>query len=174
MGINDLYGSLRVWGQGDNNSYTGFSVVHSGTGIADLIVRSGGDIGMGTSTPDWDLELFRQSSSSEIAIVADGGDAILNFQTLDENDSYLVHRKGHVGVGNAIWAAGVDHDNGTVNYNTYTIATGTTLETDYQLVITSGGTVGIRKLTPAATLDIAGDLMVRDVAIGGRLQFNLG
>lgn len=171
MGINDLYGSLRVWGQGDNNSYTGFSVVHSGTGIADLIVRSGGDIGMGTSTPDWDLELFRQSSSSEAAIVSDGGNAILNFQTRDETDSYLVHRKGTIGIGNAIWAAGVDYHNGTGSYNTYTIATGTTFASDYQLVITSGGTVGIRKLLPAATLDIAGDLMVRDVAIGG--NYNL-
>ena len=171
MGINDLYGSLRVWGQGDNNSYTGFSVVHSGTGIADFIVRSGGDIGMGTSTPDWDLELFRDGSSSEAAIVSDGGDAILNFQTKDETDSYVVHRKGDIGIGNAIWAAGVDFNNGTGSYNTYTIATGTTFAQDHQLVITSGGTVGIRKLAPGATLDIAGDLMVRDVSVGG--NYNL-
>ena len=171
MGINDLYGSLRVWGQGDNNSYTGFSVVHSGTGIADFIVRSGGKIGMGTSLPDWDLELFRDGSSSEAAIVSDGGDAVLNFQTRDETDSYVVHRKGDIGIGNAIWAAGVDYANGTGSYNTYVIATGTTFQQDHQLVITSGGTVGIRKLAPAATLDIAGDLMVRDVVVGG--DYNL-
>jgi len=171
MGINDLYGSLRVWGQGDNDSYTGFSVVHSGTGIADFIVRSGGKIGMGTSLPDWDLELFRDGASSEAAIVSDGGDAILNFQTRNETDSYIVHRKGDIGVGNAIWAAGVDFSNGTGSYNTYTIATGTTFAQDHQLVITSGGTVGIRKLAPLATLDIAGDLMVRDVAVGG--DYNL-
>ena len=171
MGINDLYGSLRVLGQGDNDSYTGFSVVHSGTGIADFIVRSGGKIGMGTSLPDWDLELFRDGASSEAAIVSDGGDAILNFQTRNETDSYIVHRKGDIGVGNAIWAAGVDFSNGTGSYNTYTIATGTTFAQDHQLVITSGGTVGIRKLAPLATLDIAGDLMVRDVAVGG--DYNL-
>tara|TARA_R110002020_G_scaffold176219_2_gene368332 strand:+ start:2441 stop:8938 length:6498 start_codon:yes stop_codon:yes gene_type:complete len=171
MGINDLYGSLRVWGQGDNNAYTGFSVVHSGTGIADFIVRSGGDIGMGTSTPDWDLELFREGSHSEAAITSDGGNAVLNFQTRDETDSYIVHRKGNPGIGNAIWAAGVDYANGTGSYNTYVIATGTTFQQDHQFVITSGGTFGVRKLAPEATFDIAGDLMVRDVLVGG--NYNL-
>mgnify|MGYP001250231716 CR=1 FL=1 len=105
----------------------------------DLVINSNGDVGIGTSSPSANLEVYRNNSDTDkqFSINQDGdGDATQTFRLTGIQE----------------YAMGIDHSDG----DKFKISDGGQLGSSDRLTIDTNGDVGISKNSPAARLDIVG------------------
>lgn len=140
---------ITSWVDGANNSGTlQFYTASGGTVVERLRITSGGNVGLGTASPNARLDL-KQRDDTFI-----GG---LHLRRNTTNDTWAVVTGGdnnlYFGYANNASLAN-EHADFTVN----------------PLVLTANNRVGIGTTTPAKTLDVAGDINASGTITGGNIQ----
>jgi hypothetical protein len=148
--------------------------------IGRVFIKGGGKVGIGTSTPSYNLEVIQDSDSDNgIGLFRYGGDApaffgisangnsALPLPTLINNTIGRFGGRGYDGSVYTLSRARIDFEasqnwsstaNGT-RMKFYTTPSGSTISTQ-QMVIDHDGNVGINRATPSAKLDVDGDIIL--------------
>ena len=98
-------------------------------------ILSGGNVGIGTTSPENPLHVNNTSATSQILVQGDSNDASIKF-----------NKSGQT------FVAGIDATD-----NSFRIADHTALGTNDRLIINSSGNVGIGTSSPSMVLDVQGD-----------------
>jgi hypothetical protein len=148
--------------------------------ISRIYIKGGGKVGIGTSTPAYNLEVIQDSDSDNgIGLSRYGGDApaffgisangnsTLPLSTLINNTIGRFGARGYDGTGYTTARGRIDFEaaqnwsstaNGT-RMKFYTTPSGSTTSTQ-QMVIDHDGDVGINRTSPQAKLDVDGDIIL--------------
>jgi hypothetical protein len=148
--------------------------------IGRVYIKGGGKVGIGTSTPSYNLEVIQDSDSDNgIGLFRYGGDApaffgisangnsTLPIATLINNSIGRFGGRGYDGSAYTTSRARIDFEasqNWTSTANGarmkfYTTPAGSTTSTQ-QMVIDHDGDVGINRTSPSAKLDVDGDIIL--------------
>jgi hypothetical protein len=148
--------------------------------ISRIYIKGGGKVGIGTSTPAYNLEVIQDSDSDNgIGLSRYGGDApaffgisangnsTLPLSTLINNTIGRFGARGYDGTGYTTARGRIDFE-AAQNWSSiatgtrmkfYTTPTGSTTSTQ-QMVIDHDGDIGINRTIPQAKLDVNGDIIL--------------
>ena len=150
-------GSANIWAVGAGvwgMSGSTFAIGNSGYGGPILNVTSGGQVGIGTSTPSAQLDLQKNGSNLLSVKNTGGSPANIDFGTYNISSSYPQARISTLDDGS--WG-------GQLAF--YTTASGASTNSLTERVrITPNGNVGIGTTSPSATLDVNGGVHIATTA----------
>ena len=114
-----------------------------------MVIKSvSGNVGIGTTSPESKVHVYRSASTADLKIETDGAgsSAYLNLDREDTNRRTMVRYQTD---GSTDWGTGIAYT-GSETYD-YHIATGINIA-DAKLTVTTAGNVGIGTTSPTATL----------------------
>ncbi len=122
-----------------------------------LVLDSGGNIGIGTSSPTGKLHIF-SSTNPFVKIGSDAGSTLYLDRGAVSNEASLTFQTAGVDK----WAVGMDNLP-AANQTDFTIKT--TNNSDAEFVIKESGHIGIATIAPATTLDVNGTVSMSNLAV---------
>ena len=150
-----------------NAGSTGEDGIHIGrsSGTADIYVGNTGLVGIGTSSPDNQLDIHG-AGEQLLKIESDDNNAILHLDAHTSSDSYIQFYEA----GYAKWSMGNDGSDSDI----FKISTGNLVSYSPKLSITSLGYVGIGTIAPATLFEIEAATPVLTIdATSGSASINI-
>ena len=146
-----ISGKYQTAGAGVYGGYLQFATTDSGGTVAERMrISSAGDVGIGTNTPAYKLDVT-STSSAVGSFARTTGTAVLKIQGIS-GSSVLAFGDGATLGATSVWSLGRKNSDNSfrINYNE------DSLDTTNYVTINTSGNVGIGTNAPAALLDING------------------
>ncbi|MBI2326209.1 site-specific integrase [Candidatus Collierbacteria bacterium] len=141
---------------GNSSSLNPFRVV-AANGVEALMVKSNGNVGIGTTNPSYNLDVYKNGTNSTIAVTGKdssaAGDSTVS-QLIFRNDNTTTGTKDLAGIGLVVNAS-TSINIGDLVFSAKGAASANSL-TEYMRIKNQTGNVGIGTTAPATTLDVNG------------------